>query len=124
MKEIMENKKLRIALIAGAVVLVLVIVLLCAKGGKGSSNPATLEEQPVTITELDEDGLTGSYTDASGRTRTVTVTTDVTTTVQDINGQEIGMDELLVTNTVQLKLDAEGKAESILLLPDTSDEYC
>ena len=123
MKEIMENKKLRIALIAGAVVLVLVIVLLCAKGGKGSS-PATLEEQPVTITELDEDGLTGSYTDASGRTRTVTVTTDVTTTVQDINGQEIGMDELLVTNTVQLKLNAEGKAESILLLPDTSDEYC
>ena len=105
MKEIMENKKLRIALIAGAVVLVLVIVLLCAKGGKGSS-PATLEEQPVTITELGEDGLTGSYTDASGRTRTVTVTTDVTTTVQDINGQEIGMDELLVTNTVQIKLAA------------------
>ena len=122
----MEHKKLKLGLGIGIAALVAIILIICVAGHKGGGTPAAdnLEETPVTITEVGAEGLTGSYTDASGKLHTITVITDVTTIVEDVNGQEIGIDDLMLENTIRVKVNADGKAENILLLPDDSNDFC
>ena len=122
----MEHKKLKLGLSIGIAALVVIILIICVAGYKGSGTLAAdnLDETSVTITEVGADGLTGSYTDASGKLHTITVITDVTTIVEDVNGQEIGIDDLMLENMIRVKMNADGKAENILLLPDDSNDFC
>ena len=45
-------------------------------------------------------------------------------TVEDVNGQEIGMDELAAEDTIQVSMGEDAAAKSILLLPDESRDFC
>jgi len=47
-----------------------------------------------------------------------------TVTVEDVNGQEIGMDELAAEDTIQVSMGEDAAAKAILLLPDDSRDFC
>lgn len=122
----MKDKKLQLALLIGATVLVVVIIMICVFTGSldvgGSSVPAP--ENQVVIGEISEGEIKGYYLTESGRKKQVNIPVADTVTVEDVNGQEIGMDELAAEDTIQVSMGEDAAAKSILLLPDESRDFC
>ena len=46
------------------------------------------------------------------------------TEMEDVNGQEIGMDELAAEDTIQVSMGEDAAAKAILLMPDESRDFC
>ena len=122
----MKDKKLQLGLLIGATVLVVVIIMVCVFTGGldmgGASQPAP--ENQVVVAEITESQIKGYYLTESGRKKEVTISVAGTVTVEDVNGQEIGMDELAAQDTIQVSMGENDTAESILLLPDESRDFC
>lgn len=127
MKErIMTDRKLQLGLLIGATVLTMIIIMICAFTGVidvgGSTIPAS--ENQVVIEEISEDSIKGYYMTESGRKKEVTIPIADTVMVEDVNGQEIGRDELATEDTIQVSMGEDEAAQSILLLPDESRDFC
>ena len=122
----MKDKKLQLGLLIGATVLVVVIIMVCVFTGSldvgGASLPAP--ENQVVIEEISEGEIKGYYLTESGRKKQVSIPVADTVTVEDVNGQEIGMDELAAEDTIQVSVGEDAAAKSILLLPDESRDFC
>jgi len=122
----MKDKKLQLGLLIGATVLVVVIIMICVFTGSldvgGSSVPAP--ENQVVIEEISEGEIKGYYLMESGRKKQVNIPVADTVTVEDVNGQEIGMDELAAEDTIQVSMGEDAAAKAILLLPDDSRDFC
>lgn len=122
----MKDKKVQLALLIGATVLVVVVIMICVFTGNldmgGSSVPAP--ENQVVIEEISESEIKGYYLTESGRKKQVNIPVADTVTVEDVNGQEIGMDELAAEDTIQVSMGEDAAAKDILLLPDDSRDFC
>ena len=122
----MKDKKVQLGLLIGATVLVVVVIMICVFTGSlnvgGSSVPAP--EKQVVIEEISEGEIKGYYLTESGRKKQVSIPVADTVTVEDVNGQEIGMDELAAEDTIQVSMGKDAAAKSILLLPDESRDFC
>lgn len=122
----MTDRKLQLGLLIGATVLAMIIIMICAFTGVidvgGSTIPAS--ENQVVIEEIREDSIKGYYLTESGRKREVTIPIADTVMVEDVNGQEIGRDELATEDTIQVSMGEDEAAQSILLLPDESRDFC
>lgn len=122
----MKDKKLQLGLLIGATVLVVVIIMICVFTGSldvgGSSVPAP--ENQVVIEEISEGEIKGYYLTESGRKKQVNIPVADTVVVEDVNGQEIGMDELAAEDTIQVSMGEDAAAKAILLLPDDSRDFC
>lgn len=117
---------MQLALLIGATVLVVVIIMICVFTGSldvgGLSVPAP--ENQVVIEEISEGEIKGYYLTESGRKKHVNIPVADTVTVEDVNGQEIGMDELAAEDTIQVSMGEDTAAKAILLLPDESRDFC
>ena len=122
----MTDRKLQLGLLIGATVLAMIIIMICAFTGVidvgGSTIPAS--ENQVVIEEIREDSIKGYYLTESGRKKEVTIPIADTVMVEDVNGQEIGRDELATEDTIQVSMGEDEAAQSILLLPDESRDFC
>lgn len=122
----MKDKKLQLGLLIGATVLAVVVIMICVFTGNldmgGSAVPAP--ENKVAIEEIREGEIKGYYLTESGRKKQVNIPVADTVTVEDVNAQEIGMDELAAEDTIRVSLGEDAAAESILLLPDESRDFC
>lgn len=122
----MTDRKLQLGLLIGATVLAMIIIMICAFTGGidvgGSTIPAS--ENQVVIEEISEDSIKGYYMTESGRKKEVTIPIADTVMVEDVNGQEIGRDELATEDTIQVSMGEDEAAQSILLLPDESRDFC
>lgn len=122
----MTDRKLQLGLLIGATVLAMIIIMICAFTGVidvgGSTIPAS--ENQVVIEEIREDSIKGYYMTESGRKKEVTIPIADTVMVEDVNGQEIGMDELATEDIIQVSMGEDEAAQSILLLPDESRDFC
>ena len=93
----MKDKKLQLGLLIGATVLAVVVIMICVFTGNldmGGSSVPTPENQ-VVIEEISEGEIKGYYLTESGRQKQVNIPVADTVTVEDVNGQEIGMTSLL-----------------------------
>lgn len=121
----MTDRKLQLGLLIGATVLAM-IIMICVFTGVidvgGSTIPAS--ENQVVIEEIREDSIKGYYMTESGRKKEVTIPIADTVMVEDVNGQEIGRDELATEDTIQVSMGEDEAAQSILLLPDESRDFC
>lgn len=122
----MKDKKLQLGLLIGATVLAVVVIMICVFTGGldvgASSIPAP--ENQVVIEEISEGEIKGYYLTESGRKKQVNIPVADNVVVEDVNGQEIGMDELTAENTIQVSMGEDAAAKSILLLPDESRDFC
>lgn len=122
----MTDRRLQLGLLIGATVLAMIIIMICAFTGVidvgGSTIPAS--ENQVVIEEIREDSIKGYYMTESGRKREVIIPIADTVMVEDVNGQEIGRDELATEDTIQVSMGEDEAAQSILLLPDESQDFC
>ena len=122
----MTDRKLQLGLLIGGTVLTMIIIMICAFTGVidvgGSTIPAS--ENQVVIEEIREDSIKGYYMTESGRKKEVTIPIADTVMVEDVNGQEIGRDELATEDTIQVSMGEDEAAQSILLLPDESRDFC
>ena len=122
----MKDKKLQLGLLIGATVLAVVVIMICVFTGNldmgGSAVPAP--ENKVVIEEISEGEIRGYYLTESGRKKQVNIPVADNVMVEDVNGQEIGMDELAAEDTIQVSMGEDAAAKSILLLPDESRDFC
>lgn len=122
----MKDKKVQLGLLIGAAALVVVIIMICVYTGSldVGSSPMPAPENRVVIEEISEGEIKGCYFTESARKKQVTISVADAVVVEDVNGQEIGIDELAVKDTIQVSMGKDAAAQAILLLPDESRDFC